>query len=214
MINWVGFVPAALLVSLIAGANQLLGLSNAVRHGTMAALAGIGGRLAAFVVLVGLVVAGLGATLAASATALTVIKWVGVGYLAWLGISSLWQARQARQALSGAEAPPAPSGGGVWPLVGNEFVVAISNPKALLLFAALLPQFAGEPGPGADLRIALLGAVYLGIELLVGLGYITIGSRIGATGISARTRGRIDLGSGICFLGLAGLLAAEDVASR
>lgn len=211
MINWVGFVPAALLVSLIPGANQLLGLSNAVRHGTMAALAGIGGRLAAFVVLVGLVVAGLGATLAASATALTVIKWVGVGYLAWLGISSLWQARQA---LSGAEAPPAPSGGGVWPLVGNEFVVAISNPKALLLFAALLPQFAGEPGPGADLRIALLGAVYLGIELLVGLGYITIGSRIGATGISARTRGRIDLGSGICFLGLAGLLAAEDVASR
>ncbi|MBE1584522.1 LysE family translocator [Nonomuraea angiospora] len=149
MINWVGFVPAALLVSLIPGANQLLGLSNAVRHGTMAALAGIGGRLAAFVVLVGLVVAGLGATLAASATALTVIKWVGVGYLAWLGISSLWQARQARQALSGAEAPPAPSGGGVWPLVGNEFVVAISNPKALLLFAALLPQFAGEPGPAA-----------------------------------------------------------------
>jgi threonine/homoserine/homoserine lactone efflux protein len=211
VINWVGFVPAALLVSLIPGANQLLGLSNAVRHGTIAALAGIGGRLTAFIVLVGLVVTGLGATLAASTTALTVIKWVGVGYLAWLGISSLWQARQA---LSGAEAPPAAGGGGVWPLVGNEFAVAISNPKALLLFAALLPQFAGEPGPGADLRIALLGAAYLGIELLVGLGYITIGSRIGATGISARTRSRVDLGSGICFLGLAGLLAVEDVVSR
>jgi hypothetical protein len=73
VINWVGFVPDV-LVSLIPGANQLLGLSNAVRHGTMAALAGIGGRLVAFVVLVGLVVAGLGATLAASTTALTVIN--------------------------------------------------------------------------------------------------------------------------------------------
>ena len=72
------------------------------------------------------------------------IKWVGVGYLAWLGISSLWQVRQA---LSGAEAPPAPSGEGMWPLVGNEFVVAISNPKALLLFAALLPQFAVSRDP-------------------------------------------------------------------
>jgi hypothetical protein len=48
----------------------------------------------------------------------------------------------------------------------------------------------------------------------VGLGYITIGSRIGATGISARTRSRVDLGSGICFLGLAGLIAVEEVASR
>ncbi|WP_433559729.1 hypothetical protein ACQPWY_16720 [Pseudonocardia xinjiangensis] len=70
MINWAGFIPAAVLVSLIPGANQLLGLSNAVRYGVGHALAGVGGRLVAFVVLIGLVVAGLGAALAASPTAL------------------------------------------------------------------------------------------------------------------------------------------------
>jgi hypothetical protein len=61
MTDWLGFLVAALLVSLIPGANQLLGLSNAARYGTARAMAGVGGRLAAFVVLIGPVVAGLGA---------------------------------------------------------------------------------------------------------------------------------------------------------
>jgi threonine/homoserine/homoserine lactone efflux protein len=208
MINWAGFIPTALLVSLIPGANQLLGLSNAVRHGTVYALAGIGGRLAAFIILIGLVVAGLGAALAASATALMVIKWVGVVYLAWIGFSSLRRAWRAPTA-SAASTPAV--GKGLRPLVVNEFAVAISNPKALLLFAALLPQFTGGPRAGTDMQIALLGSAYLGIELIVGLSYIGLGSRIGATGIPAQTQRRVDLGSGVCFLGLAGLLAADNL---
>jgi threonine/homoserine/homoserine lactone efflux protein len=207
MINWAGFIPTALLVSLIPGANQLLGLSNAVRHGTAYALAGIGGRLVAFVILIGLVVAGLGAALAASAAALTVIKWVGVVYLAWIGFLSLRRAWRAPTASTSTLA----AGRGLRPLVVNEFVVAISNPKALLLFAALLPQFTGGPKGDTDTQLALLGAAYLGIELIVGLSYVGLGSRIGATGIPARTQRRVDLGSGLCFLGLAGLLAADDI---
>ncbi|WP_431903206.1 LysE family translocator [Nonomuraea sp. bgisy101] len=143
MINWVGFIPAALLISLIPGANQLLGLSNAVRHGTAYALAGIGGRLAAFVVLIGLVVAGLGAILATSATALTVIKWVGVVYLAWIGFSSLRRARRAPAAISTVS--PSDTGQRLRPLIVNEFVVGISNPKALLLFA-VSASYAASPG--------------------------------------------------------------------
>jgi threonine/homoserine/homoserine lactone efflux protein len=210
MINWAGFLPAAVLVSLIPGANQLLGLSNAVRYGIGHALAGVGGRLVAFVVLIGLVVAGLGAALAASPTALMVVKWVGVGYLAWLGITGL---RRALTAPTDSVTPPLTAGRGLRRLVVNEFVVAISNPKAMLLFAALLPQFAGEPGGGVDVRIALLGAAYLVVELVVGLGYIGVGSRIGAlgSGIPARTQRRVDLGSSVCFIGLAGLLAVDDL---
>ncbi|WP_033340732.1 LysE family translocator [Catenuloplanes japonicus] len=208
MIDWVGFIPAALLVSLIPGANQLLGLSNAVRHGTLRALAGVGGRLAAFVVLIGLVVAGLGAVLAASATALEVIKWVGVVYLAWLGLTGLRSAFRA-PADQAAASPTARHG--VWPIVAHEFAVAISNPKALLLFAALLPQFTDTAAPHADLHLAALGAAYLLIELVVGLAYIATGRRIGATGIPARTQRRVSLGTGITFLGLATLLAADDL---
>jgi threonine/homoserine/homoserine lactone efflux protein len=155
MIDWAGFLVAATLVSLIPGANQLLGLRNAVRYGTVRALTGVLARLAAFVVLIGLVVAGLGAVLATSAAALEVVKWIGVVYLAWLGITSLRSARRN----PGPSTPDRPA------VMLNEFVVAISNPKALLR-----PQFTG-----AGLRLALLGAAYLGIELLVGLGYIAAG---------------------------------------
>ncbi|MDP9792638.1 threonine/homoserine/homoserine lactone efflux protein [Catenuloplanes nepalensis] len=206
MIDWAGFIPAALLVSLIPGANQLLGLSNAVRHGPLRALAGVGGRLAAFVVLIGLVVAGLGAILAASATALEVIKWVGVIYLAWLGIHSLRGAMHAE-----TQHAEATTRHGVRPIVAHEFAVAISNPKALLLFAALLPQFTDTTAPDANIRIALLGAAYLLIELLVGLLYIAAGRRIGATGIPARTQRRVSIGTGVTFLGMSALLAADDL---
>ncbi|MFD0359971.1 LysE family translocator [Nocardia sp. GCM10030253] len=206
-INWVGFFPAAVLVSLIPGASQILGLNNAMRHGIQYALAGVGGRLAAFAVLVALVVAGLGATLAASATALTVIKWVGVAYLAWIGIQGL---RRAWRPTVGS-APGMDASAIRWRVVGNEFAVGISNPKALLLFAALLPQFADESASEFGTQIALLGAAYVGIELVVGLGYVIVGGLIGATGFSARTSRRIDLGSGVSFLGLAGLLAVDGI---
>jgi threonine/homoserine/homoserine lactone efflux protein len=209
MVNWVGFIPAALLVSLIPGASQLLGLSNALRYGTVWALAGIAGRLAAFAVLIGLVVAGLGAILATSAAALIVIKWVGAAYLLWIGVACI---RSAWKAPLATEAPMAGEAKGISRVVINEFIVAISNPKALLLFAALLPQFINGEPDAANLQIASLGTAYLGIEFMVGLGYIALGGWIGAASISARIRRRIDFGSGVCFLVMAGLLAADDLA--
>jgi threonine/homoserine/homoserine lactone efflux protein len=208
MIDWPGFLAAVTLVSLIPGASQLLGLRNAVRYGPGAALAGVFGRLVAFVVLIGLVVAGLGAVLAASAGALEIVKWVGVGYLAWLGAQSVRSG--LRPAGDGTDGPAAPRRG-IGPIMANEFVVAISNPKALLLFAALLPQFTDTTAPGAGLHLAVLGAAYLVVELVVGLGYIGVGRRLGATGVPARTQRRVDLGSGVTFLGLAALLAVDDL---
>ncbi|WP_305785466.1 LysE family translocator [Symbioplanes lichenis] len=210
MIDWPGFLAAVTLVSLIPGASQLLGLRNAVRYGPGRALAGIFGRLAAFVVLIGLVVAGLGAVLAASATTLEIVKWVGVVYLGWLGVQSVRSGlRPAGDDDARIVAGPRR---GVGAIVVNEFVVAMSNPKALLLFAALLPQFTDTSAPGAGWHLAVLGAAYLVVELVVGLGYIGVGRRIGATGVPARTQRRVDLGAGVTFLGLAGLLAADDLA--
>jgi len=205
--DWLGFIPAALFASLIPGASQILGLNNALRYGTAWALAGIAGRSAAFAVLIGLVVAGLGAILATSATALIVFKWAGAAYLAWIGITSIrsaWNAPLTTETQV-VEANAIARG------VIKEFIVAISNPKALLLFAALLPQFVDGDLGAANLEIVSLTTAYLGIEFMVGLGYVSIGGWMGAASISARMRRRIDVGSGVCFLGMAGLLAADDL---
>jgi homoserine/homoserine lactone efflux protein len=207
-INWAGFVPAAILVSAIPGANQLLGLRNAIRFGPMWAAVGIAARLAAFVVLIGLVVVGLGSILTQSAASLTVIKWIGVGYLVWIGVTAL---RSRPEPVSGADATVAPEAGRRR-VVRHEFMVAITNPKALLLFAALLPQFT-TPGPDAGIQLGALGVAYLGVEAVVGALYTGLGSVIRTGFRSARTSRRIDRITGVCFLGLAGALAVESVSA-
>ncbi|MQA12524.1 MAG: hypothetical protein GEU98_29185 [Pseudonocardiaceae bacterium] len=79
------FFGAALLIALTPGANNLVGLHHAMRQSAGKALAGLGARLTAFVLMIAAVAAGLGPLLASSGFALTVIKVAGVAYLVWLG---------------------------------------------------------------------------------------------------------------------------------
>jgi threonine/homoserine/homoserine lactone efflux protein len=205
LIDWAGFVSAAVLISVIPGANQLLGLRNAVRYGMWRAMLAVFGRLGAFLVLVGLVVAGLGALLTAYGQALTFVKWCGVAYLVWLGLTSLWRARAAR-----AGQPDDPITVTSGRLIRQEFLVAITNPKAMLLFAAVLPQFTSGGGIGGQL--AVLGSAYLVIEASIALGYVAVGARIGGLNVlQPRLRRRIDLFTGSLFLVLAGFLAVSKM---
>lgn len=89
LVNWAAFVPVAVVVSLVPGANQLLSLRNAIRHGAWDASVALVGRFTAFLLLIGLVAVGLGALLAESAAVFAVVKWLGVAYLTWVGVGSL-----------------------------------------------------------------------------------------------------------------------------
>jgi threonine/homoserine/homoserine lactone efflux protein len=81
-IAWTSFVPTAFLISLVPGANQLLIVRNAARQGSGDALAGLAGRLGGFVILTGIVAAGVGSALTASPAAFCVTTWRVVAYLA------------------------------------------------------------------------------------------------------------------------------------
>lgn len=206
MINWVGFISTAIVVSAIPGANQLLGLRNAVRYGTARAMRAVSGRLGAFAVFIGLIVFGLGAALTASAEICAVIKWVGVVYLLWIGLTTLY--RSFRQRELGDGPPPMATGR----LLRQEFVVAITNPEAVLFFGALLPQFAGSGQVSPAAQLAVLGVVYLVIETIVALGYTVVGGQIGGKGtIRGGMRRRLDQLTGMCFLALAGYLLAASI---
>ncbi|WP_326794432.1 LysE family translocator [Streptomyces sp. NBC_01808] len=201
------FLPSAVLISIVPGANQLLGLSNAIRSGASWALIGILARLAAFALLIGLVVLGLGAALAQSPGVLTVIKWSGIAYLVWIGVAAL---RSKPETFSVVEGEAVRTDR--WRIPRQEFTVAIINPKALLLFAALLPQFTSG-GRDAELRIALLGLAYMGVEATIGSLYVGAGRVLrwrfrSYKGSIAR---RVDQLSGICILALAGALAVNSV---
>ncbi len=175
-IDWVGFVPAALGISLVPGANQLLGLRNAVRHGAAAAMFAVAGRLAAFAIMIVLVGFGFGfgAVVVQSEQVFAALKWVGVAYLLLLGLQSLWSARRPGSATAAGDGAHSR---GVWALGREEFLVAGSNPKAVLLFAALLPQFVSGTG-SVTAAIVVAGAGYLVIEALIALVYAAFGARL------------------------------------
>ena len=148
-IEWQAFFPAALLVAATPGANQMLTLRNGLRYGLGSAVSASAGRFIAFALMVLAVAGGLGAVLTASALAFNIIKWCGVAYLVWLGgrtiISALRAGGEAIQERRGASVTSC-SGYGCpamrpWMLARQEFMVAASNPKALILFTVFLPQF-------------------------------------------------------------------------
>ncbi|MEV6907927.1 LysE family translocator [Amycolatopsis sp. NPDC051071] len=203
------FFGAAVLVAFTPGANNLLGLHHGMTQGVWKGLAGLLGRLAAFTVLIAAVAAGLGRILAASELALTVIKWAGVGYLVWIGGRLLWSTFRGERTtvVTGpekAETVPALR------IARKEFVVAITNPKAILIFTAFVPQFI-DPAHGSFSRqIAVLGAVYLLAEFVAGATYIGAGTLVKSLRLSRRATRNVDRGTGVVLLGMAGALATSS----
>jgi threonine/homoserine/homoserine lactone efflux protein len=101
-----------------------------------------------------LVAVGLGAVVAASATAYTVIKVAGAAYVIWLGIQAIRHRREAREALE--KQVSAARGHAL--RIG--LVVGLTNPKTILFFVAFLPQFVDARAGHVGVQMALLGLVF------------------------------------------------------
>lgn len=206
-VDWLEFVPMAFGISLIPGANQLLGLRNSYRNGLPTAMIAVSGRLAAFAIMIVLVALGLGAVLVQSEIVFSMVKWAGVAYLFYLGMRSLWSSWQ-RPAESTTPVGTDPTPGGVGALGREEFLVAAGNPKAVLLFAALLPQFVSGPGSIVG-GLLLLGTGYLVVEVLVALFYAVLGSQLRRIAISARVDRLVARVTGVCLIGFAAYLGTS-----
>lgn len=126
------YLAAVALLVITPGPTMLMCASNALNHGPVRALASAAGALTASLAVMALSALGLGAVLAASATAFTVLKVAGAAYLIWLGIRMM---RGSAPPLS--EVPAARSRS----LYVQGLLVGASNPKAVLFFAAFFPQF-------------------------------------------------------------------------
>src|SRR5690606_19302319 len=118
------------------GPTVLLAMSNGSHHGVRAAAWGMAGAVLADMALVAIVASELGVLLAASEAAFRLLKWAGAGYLAYLGWRLLrTDAAAALPGPAGARPPEARA------LFLRSFLVAATNPKALLFMSAFLPQF-------------------------------------------------------------------------
>ena len=134
--TWTLYVLTVLALMSTPGPSQLLILTNSGVHGFRRSLATAAGDLSANALQMLAAGLGLAAIIAASATALTVIKWAGVAYLIWLGVRMIRRAKPDETAeLSEQKRASLRT---LW-LQG--FLTSAANPKAVVFFAALFPQF-------------------------------------------------------------------------
>jgi len=196
------------LVALIAiatpGPTVLLALANGSRYGVRRSLPGMAGAVLSDFVLIGAVVLGLGALLAASEFWFSVVKWAGAAYLAFIGWrllrsqGSAITARGAAEGTTGAVAHPRD-------IFAKSFLVAVTNPKGYLFCGALLPQFVDPSLPGAPQYLAI-AVVFASLDFVVMLGYALLGAR--AVALLRRGAAKwIDRACGGVLLLLAGSLA-------
>lgn len=165
------FLATAALLALAPGPSTLLVLSHALTGDPRRPLCLMLGALLGNLVLIAVTVLGLAALILASQTAFTVLRFVGAAYLIWLGIS-YWRATKT---LTVAGIGPAAALPGLRyrALALQAFLTSTTNPKGLLFYFALLPQFAPA---GGSLDLLLLGASYLAL-FMTALGLYALAGR-------------------------------------
>jgi len=186
---WWAFFAASWLISLSPGSAAVLSMGHGLAYGvraTSVSIAGMGLGLALVLLVAG---AGVGALLLASATAFTVVKVLGAGYLIWLG----WQ--QWRSPVS----QPAPKREGVPDALPGEqqpnarqrftigFLTNATNPKGIVFMVAVLPQFIAPNRP-LWLQLLLLLVTAVAVEVFVMHGYAFLASRAQRWLATARAR--------------------------
>jgi len=152
--QWIAFLIASILFIQVPGPSLLFTIGRALTVGRRDALLSVVGNGLGITTQVFLVAIGLGAIVSASATAYTVIKLVGAGYVIWLGIQAIRDRAKAREALE--TQVTAERGHAL--RIG--FVVGVTNPKTVLFFLAFLPQFTNTAAGHVGVQMAVLGAVF------------------------------------------------------
>lgn len=160
----VAFTLAAGLLTLTPGLDTALILRTAAAEGPKRAVLAMVGILAGCFVWGGLVAFGLGAVLAASTLAFTVLKWIGAAYLLWLGIGLILKPRSRFEV---GTAPTSSGGDTAWMRRG--FLSNLLNPKMGVFYVSFLPQFLPNGVPAAPFMLlltaihVLLGVIWLGL---------------------------------------------------
>lgn len=201
--TWWLFVVMTFFVSATPGPNMLLVMTCSARSGLRAAVAAMAGCMTALLAMMSLSAAGLGALLQAFPAVFDTLRWIGAAYLAYLGIRA-WRAPVQDQSEEAAVPVPAAAPGATF---RQGFLVAASNPKAILFAAAFLPQFI-QPHEAKLPQFAILLATFAVIEVSWYLVYALSGQRLSAYLRRAKVLKVFNRLTGGVFVGFGALMAA------
>ncbi|HBT58268.1 MAG TPA: threonine transporter RhtB, partial [Pseudomonas sp.] len=170
--TWLAFFVACWIISLSPGAGAIASMSSGLNYGFARGYWTALGLQLGLVVQIAVVAAGVGAVLAASALAFTLIKWFGVLYLLYLA----W--RQWRAPTMQVDETQAPRAlGQPLALVFRGLLINVSNPKAVVFMLAVLPQFLDVSRPLLS-QYLIMGLTMITVDLIVMAGYTGLAARV------------------------------------
>ncbi|MGW7362113.1 LysE family translocator [Streptomyces sp. NPDC054841] len=158
------FAAMSLLVIVIPGPSVLFVIGRALAHGRRTALATVIGNVFGSYVLVVAVAFGIGSLVESSVTVFLVVKLAGAAYLVLLGVQA-FRHRKELKASAIAAAPAGPAHGDLRTVLDG-MVVGVTNPKGIVFFAAVLPQFVDHSQGNVPAQMLVLGLVPIAIGLV------------------------------------------------
>ena len=204
------FVAAGWLLNLTPGPDVLYIVSHSLRSGARAGVvAGLGITAGCFVHIFAAAL-GVGALLLASATAFTVLKWVGAGYLLYVGTKLLFSRAQGAPLQEAAAQAPAVTAN-LWQVFKGGFWTNALNPKVAIFFLAFVPQFIPAGTEHTTLAFLALGTLFNVNAIPVNTGWALAAAYL-ARHAAAVQRGmhRLDRIAGALFITFGLKLAFTD----
>jgi threonine/homoserine/homoserine lactone efflux protein len=167
--TWLAFVAASAVLLVIPGPTILLVVSYALGRGWKVAAPVATGVALGDLTAMTLSMLGVGALLASSAALFTALKWIGAGYLVYLGLE-LWRAGATLEAEARTE-PVAP-----FRMLAHAWFVTMLNPKSIVFFVAFLPQFLDPARPFWP-QMALFEVTFVALAFANAFGYALLAAR-------------------------------------
>lgn len=168
---WLSFAATFAILAITPGPSVLLATANSMNHGSRKALATILGDLSANTLQILLASLGLATIITTSASVFNAIKWVGVTYLIYMGVTKLL-AKPASGSLRTKQKDKS-----FFKLYSEGFLMSASNPKAIVFIAAFFPLFIDQSLPFAP-QVIVLGLTYLVMDGICLLTYVHFAARL------------------------------------
>lgn len=202
------FGLAAMILIAIPGPSVVFVIGRALAYGRGVALASVAGNSLGLLTIVVLVALGLGVVVQESVVVFQVLKLAGAAYLVWLGIEAV----RRRKEFLDADGDLPRGGRMTWArAVRQGYVVGVTNPKAYMILAAVLPQFVDRGAGQVQLQMLLLGLLAFSIGMVSDSLWALIASQLRSWFTSSPKRGEavgavggvsmVGLGLGLAFTG-------------
>lgn len=176
---YLAYLAACIVLVIVPGPTVTVIVANSLRYGARAGLLNVAGTQLGLAVMIGVVILGLASLLEAIGWWFEVLRLAGAAYLIWLGIRLF----RTDGSLDSTEAARKPDGGFFW----QGFVVLMSNPKIIVLFGALFPQFI-DPKESYLEQVLLLGVTAMIVAAIFDSTYAITAGRAGTFMSRARVR--------------------------